>query len=115
VVSSTSWTPDEDFSLLLKTLAKYEQQAKSGGLPKLLALITGKGPLRNAYMAEIARLEKNQKWQWVRCVSVWLEPDDYPILLGVVLSVWCARFIHSVQHLQARRILAYPFTAHRRG
>jgi len=33
-------------------------------------------------MTEVARLEKSQKWEWVRCVSVWLEPDDYPVLLG---------------------------------
>ncbi|KAG9104137.1 mannosyltransferase [Ceratobasidium sp. 370] len=82
VVSSTSWTADEDFSILLGALTKYEQRAKAGGLPKLLALITGKGPLRNSYMAEIARLEKEQKWEWVRCASIWLEPDDYPVLLG---------------------------------
>ncbi|KAG8721586.1 mannosyltransferase [Ceratobasidium sp. 394] len=82
IVSSTSWTADEDFSILLGALTKYEQRAKAGGLPKLLALITGKGPLRNLYMTEVARLEKDQKWEWVRCASVWLEPDDYPILLG---------------------------------
>ncbi|QRV90942.1 hypothetical protein RhiJN_18960 [Ceratobasidium sp. AG-Ba] len=82
LVSSTSWTPDEDFSILLDALTKYEQRAKSGGLPKLLALITGKGPQRNYYMTEVARLEKHQNWEWVRCASVWLEPDDYPVLLG---------------------------------
>ncbi|KAG8762372.1 mannosyltransferase [Ceratobasidium sp. 428] len=82
IVSSTSWTPDEDFSILLDALTKYEQRAKAGRLPKLLALITGKGPLRNSYMTEIARREKSQKWEWVRCASVWLEPDDYPVLLG---------------------------------
>ncbi|KAG9128293.1 mannosyltransferase [Ceratobasidium sp. 392] len=64
IVSSTSWTPDEDFSILLDALTKYEQRAKAGGLPRLLALITGKGPLRDSYMAEIARLEKSQKWEW---------------------------------------------------
>ncbi|KAG8736980.1 mannosyltransferase [Ceratobasidium sp. 414] len=82
LVSSTSWTADEDFSILLDAFTKYEQRAKEGGLPKLLALITGKGPLRNPYMAKVARLEKDQKWEWVRCASIWLEPDDYPVLLG---------------------------------
>ncbi|CAE6454118.1 unnamed protein product [Rhizoctonia solani] len=82
VVSSTSWTPDEDFSLFLGMLKKYELRAKAGGLPKLLAVITGKGPLRNYYMTEIARLERTGKWEWVRCVNVWLEPEDYPVLLG---------------------------------
>ncbi|CAE6518134.1 unnamed protein product [Rhizoctonia solani] len=82
VVSSTSWTPDEDFSLFLEMLKKYELRAKEGGLPRLLALITGKGPLRDYFMKEIARLEKADKWEWVRCVSIWLEPEDYPVLLG---------------------------------
>ncbi|CAE6520487.1 unnamed protein product [Rhizoctonia solani] len=82
VVSSTSWTPDEDFSFFLEMLKKYELRAKAGGLPKLLALITGKGPLRDYYMRQIARLERADKWEWVRCVSVWLEPEDYPVLLG---------------------------------
>jgi beta-1,4-mannosyltransferase len=85
IVSSTSWTPDEDFSLLIDMLTKYEQRAKEGGLPKLLALITGKGPLRDTYMERVAQREKTQKWEWVRCVSVWLEPDDYPVLLGKLL------------------------------
>jgi beta-1,4-mannosyltransferase len=84
-VSSTSWTADEDFSLFLEMLKQYEFRAKQGGLPKLLALITGKGPLRDYYMKEVARLEKTDKWEWVRCVSVWLEPEDYPVLLGEIL------------------------------
>ncbi|CUA77471.1 beta-1,4-mannosyltransferase [Rhizoctonia solani] len=82
IVSSTSWTPDEDFSLFLEMLKKYESRAQAGGLPKLLALITGKGPLRDYYMEKISRLERADKWEWVRCVSVWLEPEDYPVLLG---------------------------------
>ncbi|CEL57549.1 Chitobiosyldiphosphodolichol beta-mannosyltransferase OS=Mus musculus GN=Alg1 PE=2 SV=3 [Rhizoctonia solani AG-1 IB] len=85
IVSSTSWTADEDFSLFLEMLKQYEFRAKQGGLPKLLALITGKGPLRDYYMKEVARLEKTDKWEWVRCVSVWLEPEDYPVLLGEIL------------------------------
>lgn len=31
-------------------------------------------------MQEIDELQK--KWKWVRCVSLWLEAEDYPILLG---------------------------------
>ncbi|KAF9569794.1 mannosyltransferase [Agrocybe pediades] len=91
LVSSTSWTPDEDFSILLDALVLYEKRAtrvcaesnKEGAdkyLPKLLVIITGKGPLKEKYMNEIAGLEKD--WNWVRCISLWLEPRDYPILLG---------------------------------
>ncbi|EKM83670.1 hypothetical protein AGABI1DRAFT_51041 [Agaricus bisporus var. burnettii JB137-S8] len=89
VVSSTSWTPDEDFSILLDALEMYEQHAQdrdaqhkesTSGLPKLLVIVTGKGPLRSTYMQRINELQKT--WKWVRCVSLWLEAKDYPILLG---------------------------------
>jgi len=91
LVSSTSWTPDEDFSVLLDALDIYERRAtticaenkKTGikkNLPKLLVIITGKGPLKEKYMNEIAELQK--QWTWIRCISLWLEAKDYPILLG---------------------------------
>lgn len=108
VVSSTSWTPDEDFSVLLEALTLYEQQAREvnrvfeaeehdaqahgappstkGRLPKLLMIVTGKGPLRAKYMNEVQRLQNgdggNTPWEWVQCVSLWLEAQDYPLLLG---------------------------------
>ncbi|EIM92116.1 beta-1,4-mannosyltransferase [Stereum hirsutum FP-91666 SS1] len=94
VVSSTSWTPDEDFSILLKALTLYEKQAREinrppsvkGRLPKLLMIVTGKGPLRSKYMNEVQRLqngdEGNEPWEWVQCISLWLEAQDYPLLLG---------------------------------
>ncbi|KIK70352.1 glycosyltransferase family 33 protein [Collybiopsis luxurians FD-317 M1] len=87
VVSSTSWTPDEDFGILLEALKRYEQRAgelaESHGrkrLPKLLMVVTGKGPQREEYMKKIEELEKN--WRWVRCLSLWLEAEDYPKFLG---------------------------------
>ncbi|KAJ7629348.1 mannosyltransferase [Mycena rosella] len=82
LVSSTSWTPDEDFGILLAALGAYDARARRAGaaLPKLLVVLTGKGPLRERYMAEAAALQKG--WRWVRCVSMWLEAEDYPVLLG---------------------------------
>lgn len=84
LVSSTSWTPDEDFSILLEALSIYELDAttrkSSCSLPKILVIVTGKGPLRDTYMQKINELQN--KWKWVRCVSLWLEAEDYPILLG---------------------------------
>ena len=93
LVSSTSWTPDEDFSILLEALDLYEkrtmqfaslQSTSQGRLPKLLVIVTGKGPLKEKYMEEVGKLQKS--WKWVRCVSLWLEPEDYPILLGWLMS-----------------------------
>lgn len=94
VVSSTSWTPDEDFSILLDALQIYDNQAQDlankkqskinelgGHLPKILVILTGKGPLKEKYMKEVDELHKS--WKWVRCISLWLEAEDYPILLGL--------------------------------
>lgn len=91
VVSSTSWTPDEDFKILLEALQIYEIRADElsgqssssteGKLPKLLVIVTGKGPLKDMYMKEVGKLQK--RWKWVRCISLWLEAEDYPVLLGM--------------------------------
>ncbi|EGN92688.1 glycosyltransferase family 33 protein [Serpula lacrymans var. lacrymans S7.3] len=94
LISSTSWTPDEDFSILLDALKLYENRARALNdkntdnqtpvstrkLPRIWMVITGKGPLKEKYMAEVGRLSKD--WKWVRCTSLWLEAGDYPLLLG---------------------------------
>ncbi|KZT24677.1 glycosyltransferase family 33 protein [Neolentinus lepideus HHB14362 ss-1] len=82
LVSSTSWTPDEDFSILLAALSAYEKRARErrGELPKVLAIVTGRGPLKERYMNEVGKLQ--EEWEWVRCLSLWLEAEDYPVLLG---------------------------------
>ncbi|PVF96293.1 hypothetical protein CPB86DRAFT_860982 [Serendipita vermifera] len=89
IITSTSWTPDEDFSMLLDALRKYEASARAQKgnnsqdlLPKVVMFVTGKGPLRKKYMEEIMNIRKQENWQWVRCISIWLEPEDYPRLLG---------------------------------
>lgn len=92
LVSSTSWTPDEDFGILLEAMGIYDGRARelntvgkdSGKLPKLLVVLTGKGPLREKYMMEAGKLQ--EKWEWVRCISLWLEAEDYPMLLGTLLA-----------------------------
>ena len=96
LLSSTSWTPDEDFSILLEALCLYEkrvteltssQLTSHGGLPKLLVIVTGKGPLKEQYMEEVGKLQKS--WKWVRCISLWLEAEDYPMLLGALKFIIC--------------------------
>ena len=97
LVSSTSWTPDEDFGMLLEALGIYDARARAMNyrahdnnnnnepgvvtpLPKVLMVVTGKGPLKERYMREVEALQDG--WQWVRCISLWLEAEDYPVLLG---------------------------------
>lgn len=83
IVSSTSWTDDEDFNVLLTALQKYEQSVrKRSDLPNALVMITGKGPLKSYYMDKISNLESSEQWRHVRCRSAWLEPEQYPLLLG---------------------------------
>ena len=84
LISSTSWTVDEDFGLLLETLEIYNRVASAKGddnsLPRILVVITGKGPLKDMYMSKVQRLQHT--WDFVRCISAWLDALDYPLLLG---------------------------------
>lgn len=100
VVSSTSWTPDEDFSILLEAALMYDRRVaatlgeddsmdegklwidiKNGKqfvYPRLLFIITGKGPDRMKYEEQIKRL----KLRRVAFRTMWLASEDYPLLLG---------------------------------
>jgi beta-1,4-mannosyltransferase len=83
IVSSTSWTPDEDFSILLDALCAYSAQATSKPqLPKILAIITGKGPLKEHYLAKVRELNQQNKLVNVMIQTAWLTPEDYALLLG---------------------------------
>lgn len=81
IVSSTSWTADEDFSILLQALDIYDSAADKvpSNISKVIVLITGKGPLKQSFEQEVAKREK--QWKYVRCKTVWLESEDYPKLL----------------------------------
>ncbi|KAE9585052.1 putative chitobiosyldiphosphodolichol beta-mannosyltransferase [Lupinus albus] len=100
VVSSTSWTPDEDFSILLEAAVMYDRRVaailgeddsldeeviwkkisdgKQCLYPRLLFVITGKGPEKEMYEAKIKRL----KLKRVAFRTMWLSAEDYPLLLG---------------------------------
>ncbi|XP_067562820.1 chitobiosyldiphosphodolichol beta-mannosyltransferase isoform X2 [Pseudorca crassidens] len=79
LVSSTSWTEDEDFSILLAALEKFEQLIDDGeSLPPLVCVITGKGPLKEYY----SRLICQKHFQHIQVCTPWLEAEDYPLLLG---------------------------------
>ncbi|XP_975242.2 chitobiosyldiphosphodolichol beta-mannosyltransferase [Tribolium castaneum] len=81
LVSSTSWTEDEDFSILLTALQEYEKQCHEGNarnLPKLICVITGKGPLKDYYLDRISKLT----WDYVTIITPWLDSEDYPKILA---------------------------------
>ncbi|CAM4607818.1 unnamed protein product [Lepidochelys olivacea] len=79
LISSTSWTEDEDFSILLKALEDYEEYVSDGiKLPSLVCVITGKGPLKKHYN----RLIDKMHFKHIQICTPWLEAEDYPVLLG---------------------------------
>ena len=80
MISSTSWTPDEDFNMLLNSFIKTEEILnKNNNLKKVLFLITGKGPMKENFMKKVN--ESNLKIFNVK--SIWLDSDDYPKLLAL--------------------------------
>lgn len=79
IVSSTSWTKDEDFSILLNALEEYERTSTESS-PYLHVLITGKGPEKEFYQKIIAA--KSVVWKKFCVKTLWLEVDDYPKLLA---------------------------------
>jgi beta-1,4-mannosyltransferase len=80
LVSSTSWTPDEDFSLLLEALCSYAASEKF--LPPILAIITGKGPQKQMYLDRIASLTKSEELRNITILTAWLSAEDYATLLA---------------------------------
>ncbi|XP_064528564.1 chitobiosyldiphosphodolichol beta-mannosyltransferase isoform X1 [Pseudopipra pipra] len=79
LISSTSWTEDEDFSVLLEALEDYERFIDEGvKLPALVCVITGKGPLKDYYNGLIQKLH----FKHIQICTPWLEAEDYPVLLG---------------------------------
>ncbi|ODN82904.1 hypothetical protein L202_01155 [Cryptococcus amylolentus CBS 6039] len=83
VVSSTSWTADEDFTPFVVALDAYQRAVDSGAnLPKLVVIITGRGGLRAQFETIVASREATQAWKDIIVRCVFLPARDYPALLG---------------------------------
>ncbi|KAL2631705.1 hypothetical protein R1flu_016391 [Riccia fluitans] len=101
IVSSTSWTADEDFSILLEAALMYDRRVSailgesdsvfekeanqdkvkprlSSLFPRLLIIVTGKGPMRSLYEDRIRKLRLRR----VAFRTMWVSAEDYPLLLG---------------------------------
>eukprot|EP00971_Amphidinium_carterae_P254123 5044964-Amphidinium_carterae.1 len=74
LVSSTSWTADEDFGMLLNAIEGVDKRDGS----RLLFVITGKGPEKAFYEKRIAAMQLRR----CKVVTAWLAAADYPRLLG---------------------------------
>lgn len=84
LVSSTSWTPDEDFSVLLEALINYSALAITTHphLPEILVVVTGKGPQKEAFLSRINDLKAEEKLEMVTIETIFLSTSDYAKLLG---------------------------------
>lgn len=93
IMSSTSWTEDEDFNLLLEALRHYdetrtnqllkedstlEEDINFTCLPHLVCVITGKGPLKVYYEEKI----NEYKFKHIDIVLPWLDSQDYPKMVA---------------------------------
>jgi beta-1,4-mannosyltransferase len=86
IVSSTSWTADEDFGILLDALMAHAAPLGSDPITELpvpiLAIITGKGPQKQAYTDKIKELTDQGKLPGIRILTAWLSTRDYASLLA---------------------------------
>lgn len=85
IVSSTSWTEDEDICGMLFDGLQIAEQKLCRFAPRLASLhptmyffITGKGPLREAFEEKV----KLANFRFFQVRTLWLSRDDYCNLLG---------------------------------
>jgi beta-1,4-mannosyltransferase len=85
VVCPTSWTEDEDFDLVIDAVPWLEErirgwEAASPGrrFPDLVVLVTGDGARRAEFERRFAGLPARR----VQLRARWLEPEDYPRVVG---------------------------------
>lgn len=82
LVSSTSWTPDEDFGLLLEALISYDGlAAESKDVRSLAVVITGKGPDKELFETKLEKIAPELRH--ISLALVWLPIHLYPKLLGL--------------------------------
>jgi beta-1,4-mannosyltransferase len=111
LISCTSWTPDEDFNVLLDALLETELLllqrwgpltldgmggdepaenggaggavgGRPGGFDRLLVVVTGKGPMQQAFKDRVKALAAEGRLnRRVVVRTAWLAAADYPMLL----------------------------------
>ena len=83
VVSPTSWTPDEDFDLLLDAARRLDSLVPplaEGPSPRrrILVVASGRGELRERFERQVAAL----RLRALTISTIWMEPDEYPALVA---------------------------------
>ena len=85
VVCPTSWTEDEDFDVIIDAVVRLEHRirgweatARNRRFPDLVVLVTGDGERRAEFERRFAGLPARR----IQLRARWLEPDDYPRVVG---------------------------------
>ena len=85
IVCPTSWTEDEDFDVVIDAVLRLEERIRgweaSGStrrFPDLAILVTGDGRRRTEFERRFAGLPARR----VHMRARWLEPEDYPRVVG---------------------------------
>ena len=85
IVCPTSWTEDEDFDVVIDAVRRLEDRIRgwetanpSVRFPDLVILVTGDGARRTEFERRFAGLPARR----VHLRTRWLEPEDYPRVVG---------------------------------
>ncbi len=85
IVCPTSWTEDEDFDLVIDAVPRLEERIRGWEaavvgrrFPDLVILVTGDGARRAEFERRFAGLPARR----VHLRARWLEPEDYPRVVG---------------------------------
>jgi beta-1,4-mannosyltransferase len=85
IVCPTSWTEDEDFDVVIDAVRRLEDRIRgwetanpSARFPDLVILVTGDGARRIEFERRFAGLPARR----VHLRARWLEPEDYPRVVG---------------------------------
>ena len=85
IVCPTSWTEDEDFDVVIDAVRRledrirgWEASGRSRRFPDLVILVTGDGQRRIEFERRFAGLPARR----VHLRARWLEPEDYPRVVG---------------------------------
>ncbi len=85
IVCPTSWTEDEDFDVAIEAVWRLEERIRgweaavsSRRFPDLVILVTGDGTRRAEFERRFAGLASRR----IQLRTRWLEPEDYPRVVG---------------------------------
>jgi beta-1,4-mannosyltransferase len=85
IVCPTSWTEDEDFDVAIEAVWRLEERIRgweaaepSRRFPDLVILVTGDGARRAEFERRFAGLPARR----IQLRARWLEPEDYPRVVG---------------------------------